>query len=443
MKQIIKYRYVLFVLLLNIFASCSKDPEQGPDTPTSTFKVRIDNVIHEAYFDGYPQGPSRFIPYLVMSGLPEGEKLLAFGGYYSPENPDPDGSDYTFIRDYAENELIQGWDWTQELIYSAGWIDLPVPGKTYYFKGVVRTDKAVYYSNTVEINTDGLPGYTPGPQDRVLPVVFHVMPRKDGTYPHPYFFDEMLACANRLYRNVWPLPGLADAGIRFVPATHAPDGTTLSAPGIHYLDGRRELDLNMSYEELRQWVGDDLWKMTEVVNVWVSPFVNDYVVSEGTPTAGFAYLPFFDPEEMLQGGNTARPGCFSGIFLNQAEVGNGYCNSGIAMFAHEAGHYLGLKHVFEEDWCDDTPQYDRARYLTEQYVPGIDTYSRYPIDASAEPYTALNVMDYDIVIYSGITPRQAERVRYTLQYACLVPGGKPLPAAVKGMRATQEPRRIY
>lgn len=78
--------------------------------------------------------------------------------------------------------------------------------------------------------------------------------------------------------------------------------------------------------------------------------------------------------------------------------------SGIATFAHEAGHYLGLAHVFEEDWCDDTPQYDRAQYLTEQYIPGINTYSRYPIDASAEPYTALNVMDYDIVIYSGITP---------------------------------------
>lgn len=141
-----KYRYVLFVLLLNIFASCSKDPEQGPDTPPSTFKVRIDNVIHEAYFDSYSHGPSSFTPYLVMSGLPEGEKLLAFGGYYSPENPDPDESDYTFIRDYADYDLIQEWDWTQELIYSAGWIDLPVPGKTYYFKGVVRTDKAVYYS---------------------------------------------------------------------------------------------------------------------------------------------------------------------------------------------------------------------------------------------------------------------------------------------------------
>ena len=182
--------------------------------------------------------------------------------------------------------------------------------------------------------------------------------------------------------------------------------------------------------------------MTEVINVWVSPFINDHIVSEDTSTAGFTFLPYFAPEEMLQGCNTAVPGCFSGIFLNQEIVGNGYCNSGIAVFAHEAGHYLGLDHVFEEDWCDDTPQYDRARYRTEQYIPGIDTYLHYPIDASAEPYTALNVMDYDIVIYSGITPQQAERVRYTLQHACLVPGGKPLPGNMKSC-AGPAPKVMY
>ena len=40
------------------------------------------------------------------------------------------------VRNTLKYFATQGWDWTQELIYSAGWIDLPIPGKTYYFKGV-------------------------------------------------------------------------------------------------------------------------------------------------------------------------------------------------------------------------------------------------------------------------------------------------------------------
>ncbi len=51
-------------------------------------------------------------------------------------------------------------------------------------------------------------------------------------------------------------------------------------------------------------------------------------------------------------------------------------------------------------------------------------------------------MDYDIVIYSGITPQQAERVRYTLQHACLVPGGKPLSGNMKSC-AGPAPKVMY
>mgnify|MGYP000469366432 CR=1 FL=1 len=318
-------------------------------------------------------------------------------------------------------------------------------------------DRGIYIDSDIVLNSDIAELYDTDIGDALIgacadcsvsdvPELAGYMERAVGVDRHSYVNSGVLLMNLRLLREA----ELDRHFLSLLNSYHfdciAPDQDYLNAMcygRIHYLDERYELDLDISNEELRQWVGDNLWEMTKVINVWVSPFINDHIVSEDTSTAGFTFLPYFAPEEMLQGCNTAVPGCFSGIFLNLEEVvGNGYCNAGIAAFAHEAGHYLGLDHVFEEDWCDDTPQYDRARYRTEQYIPGIDTYLRYPIDASAEPYTALNVMDYDIVIYSGITPQQAERVRYTLQHACLVPGGKPLPGNMKSC-AGPAPKVMY
>lgn len=427
-----KYICSIFLILLVILASCEDDSIEKPGEKPSTFSIRIDNVRHSTYLNEYPQGPSFYTPYLVMSNLPENERILELGEYYSPENPDPDESDYAVILDYSDDELFREWDWTQELIYSTVSLDQLIPNKTYYLKGVVRTDKGTYYSNVVKINTENLPDYKPDPQARELPVVFHVMPYEDGTYPHTYFFDEMLACANRIYQNAWSLPELADAGIKFVPATHTPDGAPLSTPGIHYLNKREILDYSKFGKEDLRFLDNNIWNMTEVINVWICPFTNNFDEDEGSYIEGFSFFPFFNSEEVLQGCNTINADVFSGIFINQTEcIGNGYGISGVSIFAHEAGHYLGLLHVFKEDWCDDTPRYDRKKYLAEQLYPYIDVTLRYPIDTSIKPYTALNIMDYGYVIYAGITPQQVERIRYTLQHAYLIPGGKPLPATVK------------
>ena len=86
--------------------------------------------------------------------LPADEKIIYEGSVYSTENPEPDLSDCVFINDYSNYEPFLNWDWEKEPLY---WRCLyllhPLPGTTYYVRGYVQTNKAEYYSNTVEIRS--------------------------------------------------------------------------------------------------------------------------------------------------------------------------------------------------------------------------------------------------------------------------------------------------
>lgn len=98
-----------------------------------------------------------------------------------------------------------------------------MPGTTYHIRGYVKTNKAEYFSNTMEEATDA---YT-------IPVVFHLFPDVDGSYPvKEWMLKEQLDYANRVYSNYFGIPGQEDVGIRFALATHTPDGKLLSTPGI-------------------------------------------------------------------------------------------------------------------------------------------------------------------------------------------------------------------
>lgn len=105
------------------------------------------------------------------------------------------------------------------------------------------------------------------------------------------------------------------------------------------------------------------------------------------------------------------------------------CANDMISFAHEAGHFLGLDHIFatDGDFCDDTPWYDYNAYKIAAQG-GIEVVRN---KVSGESFWSDNIMDYEYGYMSGVTPDQLSRIRYTLQHAYFIPGeaGKSAPRA--------------
>ncbi len=233
---------------------------------------------------------------------------------------------------------------------------------------------------------------------------------------------EQLEYANNVYGNCYHIPGQTETGVRFVPATHTPDGTPLETPGIVHETEAVEIDIN-NVELDDKYV----WDMEHALNVWVCPIKNgDDLVNEYSTLGGFSFYPFFDADEKLEGCNDiSEENIGSGIFLNFLVFP---AANGCITFAHEAGHSLGLDHVFApDDFCADTPWYDyEAHWLSTQG----DIYLK-RTSGTGEEFWSDNIMDYEYGFMTGLTPDQLGRIRYTLQHAYYIPGeaGKEMPAA--------------
>ena len=140
---------------------------------------------------------------------------------------------------------------------------------------------------------------------------------------------------------------------------------------------------------------------------------------------------------MLPGCETPyEPGVVTGIFLNTRAM---TMANDVMSFAHEAGHFLGLEHVYlvGDDYCDDTRWYDRDAYM--EAMQGNISFKRTDA-ATGETFWSDNIIDYEYGFMAGVTPDQVARIQHTLQYAYLIPGaaGKEAPA----VRSAGQPRRF-
>ena len=335
------YKPLAWVLLFFGSAACTEGPiVPEPEPEPSGFTIHMDeeNIV-EYQEDEQGIYPHLYTAYLVMENLPADEKILYMGGCYSNGSTEPDLSDYTLIYDYSEHDTFQQWDWESgPLIWNCLALYHLMPGTTYHIRGYVKTDKAEYFSNTMEVRSNFTAPMEETTDAYTIPVIFHLFPDDDGSYPvKEWMLKEQLDYANRVYSNYFGIPGQEDTGVRFAPATHAPDGKPLSTPGMIYEKEPVEIDSANAELEDRY-----VWDMEHALNVWVCPITNVYE-DEYSIFAGFSYFPFFDENELLPGCDIYKPGLATGIFLNKQAV---LTANSISTFAHEAGHFLGLAHVF-------------------------------------------------------------------------------------------------
>ncbi len=162
---------------------------------------------------------------------------------------------------------------------------------------------------------------------------------------------------------------IADFNIQFCLATIDPNGNLLSEPGIdriNYLEKGWASPAQFGTQaSMKSYLDNEVkpgsvWDVTKYLNIWITDKSNSLTyagVSTVPPFSGLMDIP-----------NTATDStdgiwCFAkALGSYQLFPAGSYISSYIdgRTMTHEAGHYLGLRHIWGDatcgnDFCDDTP----------------------------------------------------------------------------------------
>ena len=200
-----------------------------------------------------------------------------------------------------------------------------------------------------------------------IPVVVHVIHKGEPLGEGYNLSDErimrQIEILNEDFRRKEGTPGYndhpdgADARIEFVLARSTPDGDPTS--GIVRIDTNL-IKNPISYgERFNHFAHYSYWDYRHYLNIWIEPLPEDFI----NVALGMATGPDTDllGHELLLDGEPTQA---EGIIINSFHFGE----SGIASdynlgrtLTHEAGHYLGLLHLWgsgdcdTNDYCEDTP----------------------------------------------------------------------------------------
>ena len=220
-----------------------------------------------------------------------------------------------------------------------------------------------------------------------IPVVFHIIHNGEsvgtGDNLSATYINAQIEQLNNDFRRILGTSGYnnnavgADAEIEFCPVTTAPDGSSLSEPGINRINRNTQGwsappygtcgsggSFNDSYIE-GTIKPQSQWDPTRYFNIWVMD-INCGIL-------GYAQFP---SQSGLPGLNSnGGAASTDGVVLLTSSIGstttpnpqgNTY-NQG-RTGTHEVGHFFGLRHIWGDggcgidDYCADTPESDDANY---------------------------------------------------------------------------------
>ena len=275
--------------------------------------------------------------------------------------------------------------------------------------------------------------------EHTLPVIFHILYENERDIrqnPSGNLIRLRLDQMNKFYAGtLYPDAGSPNTGIKFMLATHDPQGRKLKEPGINrvYRAGSDNITTSWFMGNRTLAAQDKVvnWDQNQYVNIWV------FGVPSSENVAGRAHLPYV-MTGTLPGVNTDNQGYFithlppymHGISLNNRYFSEDY---GMLTLCHEMGHYLGLLHPFiettatnpyctpsgsdyDDDFCADTPIYSRA-----EYENSYQTYEYYRMGCGGDYFLSTNIMDYWYGVRDRFTPEQKARIDYVYANCLLIP----------------------
>ncbi len=254
-----------------------------------------------------------------------------------------------------------------------------------------------------------------------IPVVFHTV---NSTLTEVQI-SRMVKGMTDAFRNKWnPYNGAKDERavdnfVEFYAAETNPSGRTLPINGLDAVTSSRT---TFTSKEAVYEAWNNYWNPNRFLNVWV------YDISREESLSGFAYnLPVTRAGAgfRVQSASRTSPDLPYGVYLNKSDLND----SRSSTLAHEAGHVLGLNHVFDgngdeskscsstdPDYCADTPYYDRGTYM-DNYR----TLRQRRTACDGTSYVSTNIMDYYLGYENSFTRDQRDRIQHTLSYGRWLP----------------------